>query len=281
VSCGHHIVADAKEKSLTVAASSIILYQLLQIVNRSSNSIVPAIQSFQQFNRSSNDEGESVMSLQRTAAEFKAKVQEMLGEKFSILTGDMERVRAAGTVDNALKVGQSAPDFTLPDAFGNQVSLKALLPKGPVVVSFYRGEWCPFCNIELRALAEALPKMRALGATLIAISPEKPDHGIVAAEKNNLAFPVLSDFGNKVARQFGIVFQVGQNLKEFSKDVFKNDIALRNGEESYELPVPATYVIDTAGIIHFAHVDVDYMLGRAEPEAVVAALETIASPIAG
>jgi peroxiredoxin len=220
------------------------------------------------------------MSQQQTAAEFKAKVQGMLGENFSILTGDMERVRAAGTVDNALKVGQSAPVFTLPDAFGNQVSLKALLAKGPVVVSFYRGEWCPFCNIELRALEEALPKMRALGATLIAISPEKPDHGIVAIEKNKLTFPVLSDFGNKVARQFGIVFQVGQKEREFSKNVFQNDIALRNGEESYELPVPATYVIDTAGSIHFAHVDVDYMLGLAEPDVVVAVLETIAPPIA-
>jgi peroxiredoxin len=204
----------------------------------------------------------------------------MLGEKFSILTADMDRVRAAGTVDNALKVGQSAPVFTLPDAFGNQVSLQALLAKAPVVVSFYRGEWCPFCNLELRAFEQALPKMRALGASLIAISPEKPDHGIVVAEKNNLTFPILSDFGNKVARQFGIVFQVGQNLKEFSKDAFKNDIALRNGEESYELPVPATYVIDTSGIIQFAHVDVDYMLGRAEPEAIVAVLETIAPPIA-
>jgi peroxiredoxin len=228
----------------------------------------------------SNDEGESVMSLQQAAAEFQAKVQGMLGEKFSILTGDMERVRAAGTVANALKVGQSAPDFTLPDAFGNPVSLKALLAQGPVVISFYRGEWCPFCNIELRALEEALPKMRALGATLIAISPEKADHGIVATEKNKLTFPVLSDFGNQVARQFGIVFQVGQNLKEFSKNAFQNDIALRNGEASYELPVPATYVIDTAGIIRFAHVDVDYMLGRAEPEVVVAVLETIGSPIA-
>jgi peroxiredoxin len=82
-----------------------------------------------------------------------------------------------------------------------------------------------------------------------------------------------------VARQFGIVFPAGQNLKEFSKNAFKNDIALRNGEGSYELPVPATYVIDTAGIIRFAHVDVDYMLGRAEPEVVVAVLEKIAPPI--
>lgn len=220
------------------------------------------------------------MSLEQAAAEFKANVQNQLGEKFNILTGDMERVRTAGTVNNALKTGQSAPLFTLPDAFGNEVSLKALLAKGPVVISFYRGEWCPFCNLELRALEQALPKIKALGATLIAISPEKPDHGIVATEKNKLTFPVLRDFGNQVARQFGIVFQVGQELQLFSKNVFKNDLALRNGEDSYELPVPATYVVDTTGIIRFAHVDVDYMLGRAEPETVVATLAAMVRPTA-
>lgn len=215
------------------------------------------------------------MSLKQAAAEHKAKAQGMLGEKFNILTGDMERVRAARTVDEALKVGQSAPEFTLPDAFGQEVSLKALLAKGPVVISFYRGEWCPFCNIELRALQEALPQMQAFGATLVAISPEKPDHGIVVAQKNKLTFPVLSDFGNKVARQFGVVFQMGEDVKTLSKNTFKNDIALRNGENSYELPVPATYVVDKAGVIRFVHVDVDYMTGRAEPEAIVTALKTL------
>jgi len=215
------------------------------------------------------------MSIKQEATEFKAKVQERLGEKFNIITGDMERVRAAGTIDGALKIGRSVPDFTLPDAFGNEVSLKTLLAKGPVVVSFYRGEWCPFSNLELRALQEVLPEMEKLGATLIAISPERPDHGIIATEKNKLTFPVLSDFGNKVARQFGIVFQMGQELKEFSKNVFKNDIAVRNGEDSYELPVPATYVIDKAGVIRFAHVEVDYMTGRAEPEAVLVALDAL------
>ena len=220
------------------------------------------------------------MSMSQAAAEYKAKVQGMLGEKFSVLTGDMERVRAAGTVNNALKVGQSVPEFTLPDAFGNEVSLKTLLARGPVVISFYRGEWCPFCNLELLALQEALPKIKELGASLIAISPEKPDHGIVATEKNKLTFPVLSDLGNKVARQFGIVFQVGQELREFSKNVFKNDLALRNGDQSYELPVPATFVIDKPGTVRFAHADVDYMLGRVEPEVVVATLQKIAHPAA-
>ncbi len=219
------------------------------------------------------------MSMNQEAAEYKAKVQERLGEKFGILAGDMERVRAAGTIDAALKVGELAPEFTLPDAFGKPVSFSALLARGPVVISFYRGEWCPFCNIEMRALQQALPTIEQLGATLIAISPEKPDHGIVAAEKHKLPFPVLSDFGNQVARQFGIVFQIGQELKEFSKNVFKNDIALRNGEESYELPVPATYVIDTIGVIRFAHVDVDYMTDRAEPGEVISALKAIAYPV--
>ena len=220
------------------------------------------------------------MSIQQAGAEFKTKVQGMLGEKFSVITNDLDRVRTAGTINNALKVGQSAPEFTLPDAFGKEVSLKTLLANGPVVISFYRGEWCPFCNIELHGLQEALPEIKELGATLIAISPEKPDHGIVATEKNKLTFPVLSDFGNKVARQFGIVFQVGQELQDFSKNVFKNDLALRNGEDSYELPVPATYVLDAEGVVRFAHVDVDYMTGRAEPEAVISALEAMAHPVA-
>lgn len=220
------------------------------------------------------------MSIKQAGAEYKAKVQGLLGEKFSIFADDMERVQTAGTIDDALKVGQSAPEFTLPDAFGKEVSLKTLLANGPVVISFYRGQWCPFCNIELHGFQEALPKIEELGATLIAISPEKPDHGIIATEKNKLTFPVLSDFGNTVARQFGIVFQIGQELKEFSKNAFNNDIALRNGEDSYELPVPATYVIDAKGVVCFAHVDVDYMTGRAEPQAIVASLEEMAHTVA-
>ena len=117
------------------------------------------------------------MSYKQEAAAYKVKAQENLGDKFSILTGDMERVRSSGALDHALKTNDSAPEFTLPDAFGHEISLKTLLAKGPVVISFYRGEWCPFCNLQLRALQKALPKMQELGATLIAISPEKPEGG--------------------------------------------------------------------------------------------------------
>jgi peroxiredoxin len=148
------------------------------------------------------------------------------------------------------------------------------------VISFYRGEWCPFCNIELRGLQQLLPRMQHLGATLIAISPEKPDFGVIATQKNELTFPVLSDYGNKVARQFGLVFQSGQEFTEFSKNVLQNDLALRNADGSYEIPVPGTFVVDTAGLIRFAHADVDFMTGRAEPEAVVATLEALALAVA-
>jgi len=128
----------------------------------------------------------------------------------------------------------------------------------------------------MHAMQKVLPQMQELGATLVAISPEKPDHGIVMTEKNKLTFPVLSDFDNKVARQFGIVIQVGKELSEFARNAFKNDISLRNGQDSRELPVPATYVVDTAGAIRFARVEVDYMMDRAEPEEVIAALQAIA-----
>ena len=216
------------------------------------------------------------MTMRQATAEYKAKIQSIVGDNFGLFTGDIERVRKAGTIDDALKVGQSVPDFTLPDAFGAQISLKVLLAKGPVVIMFYRGEWCPFCNIEMNAMQKVLPQMQELGATLVAISPEKPDHGIVMTEKNKLTFPVLSDFDNKVARQFGIVFQVGKELSEFARNAFKNDISLRNGQDSRELPVPATYVVDTTGAIRFARVEVDYMMDRAEPEEIVAALQAIA-----
>lgn len=215
------------------------------------------------------------MSMISATEQYKAMIREKLGDKFGLFSGDIERVRKTGLTDHSLQVGQPVPDFVLPDAFGQTVSLGTLLDKGSVVISFYRGEWCPFCNLELRALQAVLPKMRELGATLVAISPEKPDHGVVMTEKNELTFPVLSDLGNRVARQFGIVFRVGEELSEFARNTFQNDITLRNGDDSRELPVPATYVVDPLGIIRFAHVNVDYMTGRAEPEQIIAALEAI------
>src|SRR5512143_1836674 len=118
----------------------------------------------------------------------------------------MQQLAGSGLAEGALRIGQPAPSFVLPDATGRSVDSKSLLARGPLVISFYRGAWCPYCNLELRAWQQHLPELRALGATLVAISPQTPDASLSLAEKHALAFPVLSDLGNRVARQFGIVF---------------------------------------------------------------------------
>lgn len=164
---------------------------------------------------------------------------------------------ASGMADGFLQVGDAAPDFVLPDALGNAVTLADLRAQGPVVLSFYRGAWCPYCNLELQLLQQALPDIRALGATLVAISPQTPDNSLSLAEKHGLAFPVLSDAGNAVARRFGLVFTVPAALRGVY-DKLGIDIAAHNGEGSFELPVPGTYVVGRDGTIAFAYANVDY-----------------------
>ena len=164
---------------------------------------------------------------------------------------------ASGMADGFLQVGDAAPDFVLPDALGNAVTLADLRAQGPVVLSFYRGAWCPYCNLELQLLQQALPDIRALGATLVAISPQTPDNSLTLAEKHGLAFPVLSDAGNAVARRFGLVFTVPAALRGVY-DKLGIDIAAHNGDGSFELPVPGTYVVGRDGTIAFAYANVDY-----------------------
>ena len=164
---------------------------------------------------------------------------------------------ASGMADGFLQVGDAAPDFVLPDALGNAVTLADLRAQGPVVLSFYRGAWCPYCNLELQLLQQALPDIRALGATLVAISPQTPDNSLTLAEKHGLAFPVLSDAGNTVARRFGLVFTVPAALRGVY-DKLGIDIAAHNGDGSFELPVPGTYVVGRDGTIAFAYANVDY-----------------------
>lgn len=175
---------------------------------------------------------------------------------------------------NVLRVGQVAPDFTLNDAVGKPVSSAALREQGPVIISFYRGAWCPFCNIELRNLQLALPKFQELGATLIAISPEKPDYAMPMIERENLAFGVLSDPGNLVAKQFGLVYQLDGEARRVSLETFGTDLPTFNGDESWELPVPATYVIDQKGKVKLAFFDPEFR-NRVEPMAILEALREL------
>lgn len=130
------------------------------------------------------------------------------------------------------------------DAHGRPVRLQALLSTGPVVISFYLGGWCPYCNIELRGLQRVLPEITALRASLIAISPQLPDNSLSTEEENKLAFPVLSDVGNRIARRFGIVF----TLPDFLLETYNGRLTIANGESGgSELPVRATFVLDRSG----------------------------------
>jgi peroxiredoxin len=180
---------------------------------------------------------------------------------------------ASGQLSKALKAGDRFPAFELPGANGLAVSSTSLLAQGALVVSFYRGSWCPYCNLELAALQAQLGSIHAEDAQLVAISPQTPDQSLSTAEKNALQFPVLSDGGNALARQLGIVFTVPENLRPIYQ-AFGIDLQAHNGDTSFELPVPATYVVGSDGIIIRAWINADYR-ERAEPADVLNALQNI------
>lgn len=174
---------------------------------------------------------------------------------------------------NVRKVGDVAPAFALQSASGHTVALAHLLAKGPVVVSFYRGEWCPFCDLELRAYQKVLPEFEARGATLVAISPQSLNKSRATAEGRSLGFEVLSDRGNAVAKAYGIAFSMNAAEQELHK-AFGADLPTINAAADWDIPVPATFVVDRSGRIAWAHVDSNYT-ARAEPSDVLRALDAL------
>ncbi|OZC04371.1 peroxiredoxin-like family protein [Rubricoccus marinus] len=196
-------------------------------------------------------------------------------DTLAVMDRATDAVRASGLADSALTVGDSAPTFSLPNASGETVALSDVLASGPVILTFYRGGWCPYCNLELRAYQALLPEIEAAGATLVAVSPQTPDASLTTQEKKDLTFTVLSDEGNAVARQFGLVHTLPADLVA-AYDQFGLDVAGSNGDASGDLPLPATYVIDPDGTIRYAFVDADYTK-RAEPSEVLASLQAVAA----
>lgn len=180
-------------------------------------------------------------------------------------------LRETGIENTALKPGQCAPDVTLLNAKGVPTSLKSLWEKSPLILVFYRGGWCPYCNLELRAWQGLLPQVQAAGAQLVAISPQTPDNSLTTREKNELAFEVLSDSDMQAADGFGIAFDMPPELVDLYTSVGHN-LPVTNGNGRWSLPVPATYVVGKDGRISYANVDVDYR-NRAEPSQVVAMLQ--------
>ena len=192
-------------------------------------------------------------------------------EKLAVMAQATTDLINSGIAEQTLQVGDTLPPISLPNALGKTVNIQDLLTEGALVISFYRGQWCPYCNLELRALQQALPEFKALGASLVAISPQNPDNSLSTTEKNELTFEVLSDVGNQVARQLGLVFQIPEQLRPIYQS-FGIDLPEHNGDETFELPIAATYVIAPSGKVVYAFVNPDYTQ-RAEPADILAAVK--------
>ncbi len=183
----------------------------------------------------------------------------------------VEQLGASGMASRVLAVGASAPPFQLPDQDGNPVSSKELLSRGRLVICFFRGRWCPFCVAQLEAMNSALSHIEKAGARLIAISPQTVKQSFFMRDQHQLRFRLLSDAGNQAARQFGLVYRVPDEQKQVYSRTFVN-LPFLNGDNSWELPIPATYILERDGTVLYASADPDYTR-RPEPEKVVRLLD--------
>jgi peroxiredoxin len=210
-------------------------------------------------------------TIQDELAAYTANLVARTGPDAAAILFEGQIGEARRVVDRALREGQVGPEFELPDADGLLVALGSRLEQGPAVVTFYRGGWCPYCNIALRSLQSYLPQIKNIGGSLIAISPELPDQSLSTREKLELGFDVLSDHDNAVARRFGLVYRVSDSARQRLLALGR-DLVAHNGTQTWELPITATYVIRPDRMIVFDHVDADYR-DRLDPALIVEALQ--------
>ena len=183
------------------------------------------------------------------------------------------RLGRAETVDQSLKVGDAMPSFLLPNAEGRLVFSDELLARGPLVVNFFRGNWCPYCLKALKALEAALPRIEAAGGQLVALTPDTGRHLAETKRVQRLSYEILSDVDGAVGLQFGVLFRAPAAYRDVLAG-FGIDLAERHGNEAWFIPMPATFVVDRAGIVRYAFVNADFT-HRAEPEDIVEALRRI------
>ncbi len=213
-----------------------------------------------------------ILSLQQQIENFQSKRNIPAPVKEAFATGIQDLIQS-GLAHQSIKQGDKAPDFVLPNVNGESIQLSQLLLKGPVVLIFYRGGWCPYCNLALRSYQAILSEIHLAGATLVAVSPQTPDNSLSASEKMELSFPVLSDSGNTVARAYGLVFTVSSEVQAVQQRIGL-DLSRVNGSEMWELPMPGSYVIAQDGTIALAFIDPDYT-HRLEPAAILTALDQL------
>jgi peroxiredoxin len=194
-------------------------------------------------------------------------------ERLATMKRATDELIDSGQAQRAKKAGDAAPEFTLLDPEGKQVRSRDLLAKGPLVISFYRGVWCPYCNLELQALQEALPDITARGASLVAISPQTAPNNRKSQRDNKLDFPILGDVRSEVANAFGIRFALPSDLIEVYAG-FGNDLTKVNDDPAWVLPMPARYVIGTDGVIAYSEVNSDYTR-RPDPSELLPVLDRL------
>jgi peroxiredoxin len=216
---------------------------------------------------------EKPATLQEALEEKKsAWVETASQEKKRIYNEGIEDIIHKGILEQSKQIGDKAPDFTLTNATAKTINLYDYLEQGPVILTWYRGGWCPYCNLTLKHMQEALPGFKSTGANLLALTPELPDKSLSTKEKHDLKFEVLSDVGNEVADAYGVVFTLTPEVAESYQNAF--DLHAYNGDVSNQLPLAATYIIDQDGIIKYAFLDPDYR-NRAEPEEILEVLEKL------
>ena len=218
------------------------------------------------------------MTLQTELDGFRAAWEARVGDSIAkLIGGDIEDLRGSGILEHAAKAGDRFPATdNLVDSRNRAFDLGALVADKPVIVAFYRGGWCPYCNLELKAYQALLSEIRVAGAELVAVSPELPDHSLTTAEKNELAYTVLSDVGGALATALGIRFTLSEAVKPFYEKA-GHALPERNGDGTCALPMPATFVVERGGRIAAAFVEPDYRK-RLDPRDALQALRRIDRP---
>ena len=195
-------------------------------------------------------------------------------ERLAIGERAVEELFNSGIEARILPVGAAAPEFALPDFSGKIVRSSDLLALGPLVVNFFRGRWCPYCVTELEAWRDLYPALRERGALVVGISPQAPRQSDFTASQHSIPFPLLTDSGCAVAERFGLVWTLPDYMRRYSLSILLN-IPFINGDESWRLPLPATYVIGPDGTILYGEAHADFRV-RPEPEEVLRALPAFA-----